>query len=178
MSSEREGSTKHRDATGSAVFYDASGMVIATEGLSVTFPWEIRHSAKFEGRYYFFNLETKKSCWSLRPDQIGIVDDLADKAEAKEGSLPHTGQTSLFPPIRDQAKQHAEGGLAEMKNSKSMMSIANLAPSKCAWAKAEEPSSPNETHGKGAKEAAAGDTFSPLVGFGTKQDYKLSSRST
>jgi hypothetical protein len=83
--------------TGMAVFYDSAGMVIATEGLIVAYPWEVRHSAKFEGqfayldlcsiflscwllvgRFYFFNLETKKSAWSLTPDQLGIVDEPAE----------------------------------------------------------------------------------------------------
>jgi len=34
---------------------DASGAVIAQEGLPVPPPWDVRESSKYTGRFYFFN---------------------------------------------------------------------------------------------------------------------------
>jgi len=66
-----------------SVFYDADGMIIATEDLECPHPWEIRTSAKFKDRQYFFNLETKSSAWTLPPELFGLTPE-----EGKSGEGP------------------------------------------------------------------------------------------
>ena len=52
-------------------FFDSSGKVVATEGLTtVRRPWEVRASSRYQGRYYFFNLDTGASEWSLDKTEI------------------------------------------------------------------------------------------------------------
>jgi len=68
-----------------SVFYDADGMIIATEGLECPVPWEIRTSAKFKDRQYFFNLETKTSAWTLEPALFGLKADEGKESEEGKG---------------------------------------------------------------------------------------------
>jgi serine/threonine protein kinase len=53
-------------------FYDDDGKVLATKGLRVKPPWVVLKSNKFDGHYYFFNVETKTSAWSLEASVIGL----------------------------------------------------------------------------------------------------------
>jgi len=53
--------------------FDASGDVIATEGLRVMEPWVVLCSKKFEGRYFFLNIETNETAWTLNRSIIFSV---------------------------------------------------------------------------------------------------------
>jgi hypothetical protein len=53
-------------------FFDDDGKVLATKGLEVNAPWIVLKSNKFDGHYYFFNVETETSAWSLDPAIVGI----------------------------------------------------------------------------------------------------------
>ena len=54
------------------IFYDPNGMVIATRDLRVQGPWSIRESKKYAGRFFFYDVETKKTAWALKPSALGL----------------------------------------------------------------------------------------------------------
>ena len=69
------------------MYFDDAGMVIATRDLQASHPWKVRESAKFKGRFYFFNLEDKSSAWSLPPSTVLNV------------AVNNSSGNSKFPPI-------------------------------------------------------------------------------
>jgi len=52
------------------VSYDGAGMVLATPGLILKYPWCIAPSKKYAGRYYFYNSETLACEWRLDPSLV------------------------------------------------------------------------------------------------------------
>jgi len=47
-------------------------MLIATEDLVVSPPWEVRPSGAHQGRFFFFNTETGAALWSISPVEVGL----------------------------------------------------------------------------------------------------------
>jgi len=78
-------------------FYDDDGKVLATKGLTVNPPWVVLKSNKFDGHYYFFNVETKTSAWSLDAAVIGIAaqNESAAPVAAAEQSTAAESKTVL-----------------------------------------------------------------------------------
>ena len=82
------------------MYFDDNGMVIATRDLQVAAgPYEVRESAKFKGRYYFFHKQDKTSAWALPPRSLGIEAPAPPSARAAGGHA--------FPPIKTSSSMDA-----------------------------------------------------------------------
>ena len=75
-------------------------MVIATRDLQVAAgPYEVRESAKFKGRYYFFHKQDKTSAWALPPRSLGIEAPAPPSARVAGGHA--------LPPIKTNSSMDA-----------------------------------------------------------------------
>ena len=65
--------------------------VFAQQGLVVSPPWMLRRSKRYDGRWYFFNTDTKASEWALDPVLVTAPDPPKPSAEsvAREQSTPN-----------------------------------------------------------------------------------------
>mmetsp|Transcript_50524 Transcript_50524/g.64741 ORF Transcript_50524/g.64741 Transcript_50524/m.64741 type:complete len:83 (-) Transcript_50524:481-729(-) len=65
--------------------------VIASKGIVTPEPWTVRKSEKYEGRYFFFNKETKESVWVLNKKDLLLIDENSHRKkdnEEEETKLP------------------------------------------------------------------------------------------
>jgi hypothetical protein len=52
-----------------------SKKIVAQRGLEASPPWLLKRSKRHEGRWYFFNTETKESAWSLPESMVSKLQD-------------------------------------------------------------------------------------------------------
>jgi len=74
---------------------DEEGRVVATPGLVLPEPWEIRQSRTFEGQFYFYNKKTKKSEWGLLPSVVKC--EPVETSKAETATLPRLHATTAEP---------------------------------------------------------------------------------
>jgi hypothetical protein len=73
----------------------ATVMVVAKEGISPLPPWKLMQSKKFEGRWFFYNVETKISSWTIdkcffeKENIFNNDDDLMMKANKEKEDNNH-----------------------------------------------------------------------------------------
>jgi hypothetical protein len=65
--------------------------VVAALGLSVKSPWVVHESEDYPGRFYFFNLQTHESAWSLDSAYISATDASLTLTVVDQSKLPSEG---------------------------------------------------------------------------------------
>mmetsp|Transcript_56221 Transcript_56221/g.127644 ORF Transcript_56221/g.127644 Transcript_56221/m.127644 type:complete len:287 (-) Transcript_56221:374-1234(-) len=94
------------------LYHDDIGNIIASQGVNVEPPFDLRESSKYPGRWYFFNTKTKTSHWTLPPSTLGLPAALPKSPEKKSRRGEDDAGTAggIFPPI--QASAHGDTPLA------------------------------------------------------------------
>mmetsp|Transcript_46985 Transcript_46985/g.60380 ORF Transcript_46985/g.60380 Transcript_46985/m.60380 type:complete len:745 (+) Transcript_46985:112-2346(+) len=89
--------------------------VVAQQGLVAKPPWVLRKSKRHEGRWYFFNSETKASAWSL-PDNLIKFDDPhpeePDEPPPEVVAISSSGSSLQFPSIPSNEYLHDHADLS------------------------------------------------------------------
>jgi len=76
------------------IFFDESGRVIASQGLAVPPPWQVRESTVHQGRFYFYNRDDKAAIWALEPAVLGLGLEPATEPPALLPSIARTSGSS------------------------------------------------------------------------------------
>ena len=116
---------------------------------------KVRESARYDGRFYFFNLKTNTSEWSLSADEIGVVAEggtaLSPRVSKLKGSMStnalsqmaqekttyadsRSNQGGTITPSNKslyREKKHAMESHSTMKHSRSMQSFGKLTQDTC-----------------------------------------------
>jgi len=96
-------------------FFDSKGNVLAMQDTVVAPPWVVLESTKHEGRFYFFNTETKKIAWALHPSLIsGSAPAVKDPPTNSSRNETMRRPSKLLPRIRETTNSGSSASSSEM----------------------------------------------------------------
>jgi hypothetical protein len=81
------------------------GQITATKELNVPYPYQVIASKKYEGRFFFYNTESKCCSWSLEPSVLMVGTSQITAATAPQSSMCSPASLSMTHPDDNQHRE-------------------------------------------------------------------------